>query len=153
MDEEIPALFKPIRVGPMRLQHRVVLAPLTRNRANSRHAHTDMAVTYYSQRATEPGTLLISEAITIVPEATGRRNVPGIWSEEQIAAWKRVSTMPKEMSQYTRYSSIHRIRSRTRYTRRGHTSLLSCEHMGERRIRRFLKPRALSHSYLRPMSR
>lgn len=75
----------------MTLQHRVVLAPLTRNRANSHHVHTDMAVLYYAQRATEPGTLLISESITIVPEATGRPNVPGIWNEEQIASWKRVS--------------------------------------------------------------
>ena len=91
MYEEIPALFRPIQVGTMCLQHRVVHAPLTRFRANAQHAHTDIAVTYHAQRATEPGTLLISESITIVPEATGRSNVPGIWSEEQIAAWKRVS--------------------------------------------------------------
>lgn len=83
-------LFKPTVVGNVQLQHRVVLAPLTRNRANAEHVHGDLAVEYYMQRASVPGTLLITEAITIAPEAGGRPHVPGIWSEEQISAWKKV---------------------------------------------------------------
>ena len=83
-------LFQPIRVGNLNLRHRVVLAPLTRIRANRKHVHGDIAVEYYSQRASVPGTLLITEAITIIPEGTGRHHTPGIWNEEQINAWKRV---------------------------------------------------------------
>ena len=86
-----PALFQPARVGNIQLKHRVVLAPLTRNRANVAHTHTDLAVEYYRQRASVPGTLLITEAVTIVPEATGRPHVPGIWSEDQVHAWKKAS--------------------------------------------------------------
>lgn len=85
-------LFKPIRVGDITLGHRIVLAPLTRYRADINHAHTDLAVKYYSQRASVPGTLLITEATFISPQAGGEDHVPGIWSDKQVAAWKRVST-------------------------------------------------------------
>jgi NADPH2 dehydrogenase len=45
---------------------------------------------YYTQRASTPGTLLITEATFIAARAGGQANVPGIWSEEQIAAWREV---------------------------------------------------------------
>lgn len=92
-DAATPALFRPTTVGGLALQHRVVLAPLTRNRANAQHVHGALAVEYYAQRASVRGTLLISEAITIVPEGGGRPHVPGIWSEEQVEAWQRVCTL------------------------------------------------------------
>ncbi|GAB1522913.1 hypothetical protein RhiTH_006040 [Rhizoctonia solani] len=85
-----PKLFTPIRVGDMMLSHRVILAPLTRFRADDEHVHHEIAVEYYSQRATTPGTLLISEAVLVSPEAGGYDNVPGIWNERQIAAWKKL---------------------------------------------------------------
>ncbi|EPQ49950.1 NADH flavin oxidoreductase, partial [Gloeophyllum trabeum ATCC 11539] len=81
-------LFQPKQVGEITVQHRIVLAPLTRNRANKEHVHGDLAVEYYSQRASMPGTLLITEATYIARKAGGYPHVPGIWSEEQIAAWK-----------------------------------------------------------------
>lgn len=84
-------LFKPIVVGNFTLKHRIVLAPLTRLRANAQHVHGDIAVEYYKQRASVPGTLLISEAITVAPEAGGKPHVPGIWSEAQISAWKKAN--------------------------------------------------------------
>jgi NADPH2 dehydrogenase len=84
-------LFSPIRIGRLDLAHRVVLAPLTRVRANSAHVHSDLAVTYYGQRATTPGTLLISEATLIAPQASGHDRAPGIWSKEQVEAWKKAS--------------------------------------------------------------
>ncbi|PVF97963.1 putative NADPH2 dehydrogenase chain OYE2 [Serendipita vermifera] len=84
-------LFSPIRVGRLDLAHRVILAPLTRLRADSAHIHGDLAVTYYGQRASTPGTLLITEATFIAPEASGMNGVPGIWSREQITAWKKVT--------------------------------------------------------------
>ena len=86
----ISKLFQAIQVGDMTLKHRVVLPPLTRNRANSQHVHRDIAVEYYRQRASEPGTLLISEATFIAAKAGGFPHVPGIWNKDQIAAWKKV---------------------------------------------------------------
>ena len=85
-----PALFSPIQVGDIKLGHRVVLAPLTRYRASDAHVPTDLVVEYYKQRASVPGTLLISEATFISPESSGMPNAPGIWNDAQIAAWKKV---------------------------------------------------------------
>ncbi|TFK90894.1 NADH:flavin oxidoreductase/NADH oxidase [Polyporus arcularius HHB13444] len=86
------ALFQPVRVGEITLGHRVVLAPLTRCRANHRGVHTELAVEYYAQRASVPGTLLISEATYVSRAAEGRSaNAPGVWNEDQVAAWKKVA--------------------------------------------------------------
>ena len=85
-------LFAPLRLGAMTLQHRLVMAPLTRNRAPGALAHAGMA-RYYAQRA-DPhhgASLIISEATAISPQAQGYADVPGIWNEEQIAAWKPVT--------------------------------------------------------------
>ncbi|KAG8717788.1 hypothetical protein FRC09_013660 [Ceratobasidium sp. 395] len=86
-----PRLFTPLQVGDYTLQHRVVMAPLTRFRADDNHVHGDLAVQYYGQRAEFPGTMLITEATFIAAEAGGYDNIPGIWSDAQIAAWKRVT--------------------------------------------------------------
>ena len=83
----IPKLFQPIRVGTANLQHRVVLAPMTRYRANPQHVHGPLALEYYKQRTSVPGTLAITEATFIAPQAGGYQNVPGIWSDEQISGW------------------------------------------------------------------
>ncbi|KAG8784739.1 hypothetical protein FRC15_002706 [Serendipita sp. 397] len=83
-------LFTPFRVGTIDLAHRIVLAPLTRFRANASHVHGDLAVEYYKQRSSTPGTLLITEGTFIAPEAGGYTNAPGIWNQDQINAWKRV---------------------------------------------------------------
>ena len=86
-----PKLFQPLRVGLMELKHRVVMAPLTRFRADSDHVHTEMAVEYYRQRASTPGTLIISEATLISEKAGSYAKVPGIWNQAQIDAWKKVT--------------------------------------------------------------
>jgi len=85
-------LFQPIAIGSKTLQHRVVLSPLTRFRATKKsHVPINPLVkTYYSQRSSTPGTLLITEATFIAPQAGGYDNVPGIWSEKQVEAWKEV---------------------------------------------------------------
>ena len=84
-------LFQPVKVGDIELAHRVVMAPLTRLRANDRGVHGDLAVEYYSQRASFLGSLLISEATYVSRFAEGRSaNAPGVWNDEQIAGWKRV---------------------------------------------------------------
>lgn len=89
-----PNLFKPIRVGATQLSNRVVMAPLTRTRAEN-HVPSDLAVEYYTQRASTAGTLLISEATYIHPSAGGHKGrkglVPGIWGDASIiAGWKKV---------------------------------------------------------------
>ena len=89
------ALFQPIRVGVTDLQHRVVMAPLTRLRADKDHVHGELAKTYYAQRSSVPGTLIISEATFIAPQAAGHENVPGIWNAAQIAGWKTVRIPPR----------------------------------------------------------
>uniref|UniRef100_A0A0W0F3U6 NADH:flavin oxidoreductase/NADH oxidase N-terminal domain-containing protein n=1 Tax=Moniliophthora roreri TaxID=221103 RepID=A0A0W0F3U6_MONRR len=84
-------LFQPIKVGDMQLKHRAVLAPLTRFRADDKHVPLPIVKEYYTQRASQPGTLLITEATFIHPKAGGYANVPGIWSDAQIEAWKEVT--------------------------------------------------------------
>jgi hypothetical protein len=108
-------LFSPIQVGRLDIAHRIILAPLTRQRADSAHIHGDLAVTYYEQRASTPGTLLITEATFIAPEAAGLNGVPGIWSQEQIAAWKKVSLA---FFRLILYSRSRYVRSPMRSTQR-----------------------------------
>lgn len=90
--QSIPSLFHPIKVGRLTSQHRVVLCPLTRCRATKSEQTPILPIVrdYYEQRASAPGTLLISEGTVIAPEAGGLDNVPGIWSDEQIRVWKQV---------------------------------------------------------------
>eukprot|EP00934_Nitzschia_sp_Nitz4_P003130 Nitzschia sp. Nitz4//scaffold180_size44305//22214//23563//NITZ4_007240-RA/size44305-processed-gene-0.22-mRNA-1//-1//CDS//3329539470//3120//frame0 len=85
-------LFTPLQVGRMGLlKHRVVLAPLTRNRALEPDlVPSELAVQYYKQRASDGG-LLITEATCISPEALAYPAVPGIWTDKQVDGWKRVT--------------------------------------------------------------
>ncbi|KAH7068438.1 hypothetical protein BKA63DRAFT_114250 [Paraphoma chrysanthemicola] len=84
-------LFKPLKVGNLEIQNRVAMAPLTRFRASDEHVILPMATKYYSQRASTPGTLLITEATIISPEYGGYPNVPHIYTQEQIDAWRKVT--------------------------------------------------------------
>ena len=88
--DSVPALFRPMTVGNMTLAHRIVHCPLTRCRADKDHVPTDLMVQYYEQRSRIPGTLFITEAAIIAPEAGTMEHTPGIWSDEQVAAWKKV---------------------------------------------------------------
>src|SRR4051794_1613067 len=88
---ETDALFQPIQVGNMTLGHRIAMAPLTRFRSDDNHVPHPHVLDYYTQRASVPGTLLVTEATFIAPQAGGYGNVPGIWSQEQIDAWRKVS--------------------------------------------------------------
>ncbi|KIJ07050.1 hypothetical protein PAXINDRAFT_91013 [Paxillus involutus ATCC 200175] len=84
------ALFQPIKVGPITLQHRVVLAPLTRFRAYASHVPGPQAATYYAQRGSSPGTL-ITEGTFISHDAGGYEHVPGIYTDAQVEGWKQVT--------------------------------------------------------------
>jgi N-ethylmaleimide reductase len=85
-----PSLFSPLQIGPYHLKHRVVMAPLTRMRAEKPSlAPRPLNVEYYRQRAT-PGGLLIAEASPVTASGFGSPGVPGIYSEQQIAGWREV---------------------------------------------------------------
>ncbi|KAF5351427.1 hypothetical protein D9758_013521 [Tetrapyrgos nigripes] len=85
-------LFQPLKVGDSPLKHRVALAPLTRFRANEKHVPLPIVKEMYAQRASTAGTLLITEATFIDARAGGYPRAPGIWSDEQIAAWNEVTS-------------------------------------------------------------
>ncbi|PTX55914.1 N-ethylmaleimide reductase [Litoreibacter ponti] len=82
-------LFSPVKMGALELPNRVLMAPLTRNRAQSDGVHSDMAITYYQQRS--GAGLIISEATQISPLGKGYINTPGIYSDAQVAAWKKIT--------------------------------------------------------------
>jgi NADPH2 dehydrogenase len=85
-------LFEPLQVGTCSLQHRVVMAPLTRLRADEEHVPLEMMTEYYSQRACVPGTLIITESNFIAKRARGRdANAPGIFSPAQIDQWRQIT--------------------------------------------------------------
>src|ERR1700726_814418 len=87
---KFPSLFSPLQVGPYRLKHRLVMAPLTRMRAEKPSlAPRPLNAEYYAQRAT-PGGLLIAEASPGMATGTGSPGVPGIYSEQQIEGWRDV---------------------------------------------------------------
>ncbi|KAI1801857.1 putative oxidoreductase [Daldinia bambusicola] len=84
------SLFKSLQVGRCALEHKLVLSPMTRFRADDSAVPLPFVKEYYTQRASVPGTLLITEATAISPRAKGFPNVPGIWTAEQIDAWKEI---------------------------------------------------------------
>lgn len=84
------AILSPIHIGNLALQHRVVMAPLTRLRCTEAGVPTDLLVQHYEQRAS-PGGLLISECTAISPTAFAYPHGPGIFSDAQIAGWKKVT--------------------------------------------------------------
>ncbi|EQB45761.1 hypothetical protein CGLO_15321 [Colletotrichum gloeosporioides Cg-14] len=91
MAAENTKLFQPLKMGKMDLAHRVVMAPLTRYRADDDGAPIlPMVAKYYADRASTPGTLLISEATAVSPADIGDLNLPGFSTEAECAAWKQV---------------------------------------------------------------
>ncbi|KAK2974090.1 hypothetical protein RJ640_020446 [Escallonia rubra] len=86
-EEKVP-LLTPYKTGSFQLSHRIVLAPLTRQRSygNVPQPH---AILYYSQRTTKGG-LLITEATGVSDTAQGYPETPGIWTKEQVEAWKPI---------------------------------------------------------------
>ncbi|KAI3281356.1 hypothetical protein DTO002I6_9855 [Penicillium roqueforti] len=84
-------LFDTINVGRVHLPHRMAMAPMTRFRADNAYVPLPMVKEYYEQRAAVPGTLIITEATFISPQAGGFTNVPGIYNQAQIDAWRQVT--------------------------------------------------------------
>ena len=82
------SLFDPVQAGDLKLSNRIVMAPLTRNRAPNA-VPRDITATYYAQRASAG--LLITEATAISHQGQGYADVPGLYGSEQLDAWKRVT--------------------------------------------------------------
>jgi N-ethylmaleimide reductase len=82
-------LFDPIQFGDIGAANRVVMAPLTRDRAGPGRTPTALMAAYYGQRA--GAGLIVSEATQISPEAQGYLDTPGIYSPEQVAGWRRIT--------------------------------------------------------------
>ncbi|HVZ03508.1 alkene reductase [Hyphomicrobium sp.] len=83
------SLFDPLQAGAFTLKNRIVLAPLTRCRASAGRVPNDLMREYYVQRASAG--LLLSEATSVSAMGVGYPDTPGIWSEEQVARWKRIT--------------------------------------------------------------
>ncbi|UUX96111.1 alkene reductase [Aquabacterium sp. J223] len=81
-------LFEPVTVGDVPLSNRIVMAPLTRNRAPNQ-VPSDLAVTYYRQRASAG--LIVTEATPISPLGHGYLDTPGLHRDDQVAAWRRIT--------------------------------------------------------------
>jgi len=82
-------LFTPLKVGALTLNNRMLMAPLTRARADRAHMPNDLMAQYYAQRASAG--LIVTECTMIAPNTSAFATEPGIYSPEQVAAWKKVT--------------------------------------------------------------
>jgi len=85
----LKSLFEPYALGSLTLSNRIVLAPLTRNRARAGFVPSELAPTYYGQRASAG--LLIAEATQISQQGQGYQDTPGIYTQAQIDGWRQVT--------------------------------------------------------------
>ncbi|MFJ3485082.1 alkene reductase [Pseudomonas sp. NPDC090202] len=85
----MPTLFDPLSLGALRAANRIVMAPLTRARSTREHVPTPIMAEYYAQRASAG--LIIGEATGISRQAVGWPYAPGLWSDQQVQAWKPVT--------------------------------------------------------------
>ncbi len=89
MTETVRDLFQPFKLGDIQLANRMVMAPLTRNRAEAGNVPGAMTIEYYAQRASLG--LIIAEATQVSAQAQGYVSTPGVHTPEQIAAWRKVT--------------------------------------------------------------
>ena len=86
---QMTTLFEPIRFGHIDAANRIVMAPLTRNRAGPAQVPTSLMTTYYEQRA--GAALIVTEATQISPSGQGYLDTPGIYSAAQISGWSPIA--------------------------------------------------------------
>jgi 2,4-dienoyl-CoA reductase-like NADH-dependent reductase (Old Yellow Enzyme family) len=85
----MPNLFDPLKVGALTLRNRIIMAPLTRQRAGTERVPNALMAQYYADRASAG--LILSEATSVTPQGVGYADTPGIWSDEQVKGWKLVT--------------------------------------------------------------
>ena len=82
-------LFDPIQIGDLQLPNRIIMAPLTRCRASEGRVPNELMAEYYTQRATAG--LILTEATSVTPMGVGYPDTPGIWSDAQVAGWRKIT--------------------------------------------------------------
>ena len=83
------SLFEPTMLGPLSLSNRLVMSPMTRCRNTAANIPTALMVEYYSQRAAAG--LIVTEGTSPSPNGVGYPRIPGLWSQEQVDGWKRIT--------------------------------------------------------------
>ncbi|WMD21809.1 alkene reductase [Achromobacter seleniivolatilans] len=83
-------LFEPLRAGDLTLRNRIVMAPLTRQRASEGRVPNDLMLEYYTQRA--GAGMILTEATSVTPEGVGYADTPGLWSNEQVKGWRKITS-------------------------------------------------------------
>lgn len=90
-ESRMSVLHTPLKIGALELKNRIIMAPLTRSRClDDQRIPNDLMLEYYVQRA-EAG-MILTEATSISPMAVGYARTPGIWSREQVAGWKKITS-------------------------------------------------------------
>ncbi len=82
-------LFNRLKIGNLELKNRIIMAPMTRSRADDAGVQPEIVLEYYRQRASAG--LIITEATNISPMAKGYVRTPGIYTDEQIESWRNVT--------------------------------------------------------------
>ncbi|MFV0410321.1 MAG: alkene reductase [Paracoccus sp. (in: a-proteobacteria)] len=85
----MPTLFSPLQLGALSLPNRIVMAPLTRSRSGEDRIPNALMAEYYVQRA-DAG-MILTEATSVSPQGLGYADTPGIWSDEQVEGWKKIT--------------------------------------------------------------
>jgi 2,4-dienoyl-CoA reductase-like NADH-dependent reductase (Old Yellow Enzyme family) len=84
------SIYDSLQLGALLLPNRIIMAPLTRCRASAGRVPNDLMLEYYVQRASAG--LILSEATAVDPMGVGYSDTPGIWSEEQVAGWSKITS-------------------------------------------------------------
>ena len=85
----MPTLFDPIQLGDIHAANRILMAPLTRGRSTEAHVPTEIMIDYYRQRS--GAGLIITEGTGVSRQGMGWPKAPGLWTDEQVEAWKPVT--------------------------------------------------------------
>lgn len=93
-EDAMSSMFDSLTLGAVTLRNRIVMAPLTRSRAEADRVPGDLIAEYYGQRA--GAGLILAEATSVTPMGVGYRDTPGLWSEAQVAGWSKVTARVHE---------------------------------------------------------
>ncbi|KAG1725289.1 uncharacterized protein EDB91DRAFT_97344 [Suillus paluster] len=91
MASKFTKLLEPLTIGPLTLRNRVAMAALTRSRSVPTNVPNDINLEYYVQRARGGAGLITTEGTLICQQGTEWQNAPGIWNQDQVSAWKRIT--------------------------------------------------------------
>lgn len=91
MSSDLTPLLEPLKLGPSLMKNRIIMGPLTRSRAVPTNVPNDVMLEYYVQRAKGGAGLIISEGTLITQQGTEWENAPGIWNQQHIDGWKKIT--------------------------------------------------------------